>query len=235
MKAVQKLLPVILPVCVTTLIFGCGGGSKPAATATEGGPDASATGTATPPPAREPTPPPTIPATAARGTAPAGFYQPEVRTGIPVVDAVIDDMMARDAPALQSLVQFSEVACAAQPMGVGSPPKCADGEVDGQLVDVLPGSKCEGVWIRPGQITAALQQIVGLGIFLYAVYQTTDADFRDAKYGVIFGEGLTVNSSTGVLINEQGRIVYVHGPCGQPPNVIPPGRSFLLPPIARAN
>jgi len=231
MKSVQRLLSLVLPICVVALIFGCGGGSKPAATATQGGLDASATATATPPPASDATPSPTVPATATRGTAPAGFYQPGKRTGIPVVDAIITSALAHDVAALQSLVQFSEVACAAHPLGVGSPPKCADGESDGQLIEVLPGVAGERLWVRPDEVAERLQLLTHRDIFLYAVYLATNADWPGAKYGIRFGASLADIGSPGFIINDEGKIVVVLGPAGQVEKQIPPGSTFVLPPL----
>ena len=232
MTKVPKPVLLILSLCLAALLVGCGGDSKPA-TPTRLGSAVAPTLTATPASGSAQTVPPTLTSTAASDSVPPGFYGPDKRTGIPIVDAVISDMMAHDVAALQSLALSSEVACAAHPMGVGSPPKCADSESDRQLIEVLPGVAGERLWVRPGEVAARLQLLTGRGVFLYAVYLATDADWPGAKYGIRFGASLTDIGSPGFIINSEGKIVELLGPAGQVENVIPPGRTFVLPPLAR--
>ncbi len=230
MATVPKPFLLILSVCLAALIVGCGGDSKPA-TPAQHGPAVASTLTATPPSGGAQTARPIVTPTAAADSAPSGFYGPDKRTGIPAVDAIISDMMARDVTALQSLAQFSKVACAAHPMGVGSPPKCADGESDGQLVEVLPGVAGERLWVRPDEVAARMHLLTQRDVFLYAVYFATNADWPGAKYGIRFGAGLTDIGSPGFIINAEGKIVKLLGPAGQVEKQIPPGSTFVLPPL----
>jgi hypothetical protein len=62
--------------------------------------------------------------------------QPGERTGIAVVDAAIDAVLAGDAEALVEQTAFREEACA-RVEGLGGPPRCRPGEPNGTPVEVV--------------------------------------------------------------------------------------------------
>lgn len=69
----------------------------------------------------------------------------------------------------RSLVQFLTTGCTTAD-GLGGPPKCAPGEVQGTLVEVFPIAGVEGHFVRPEEIDRTLEfNVKGL----YAVYRPT--------------------------------------------------------------
>ena len=92
-------------------------------------------------------------ATPAVGTARVAFQAAGARSSIAVIDSVLASVEAADVDALLQLVTFSEVRCLERPVGVGSPPKCPSGTVDGTSIAVFPFAQCEG------SFAADLQQV----------------------------------------------------------------------------
>jgi hypothetical protein len=94
---------------------------------------------------------------------------PPGRTGVLLVDAVLDALEAGDIDTLRQLVAYQALACAVEP-GAGGPPPCRADEPDGTLVEVLPIRTCELEHHRRGEIDWALQDLIE-HTSPYAVYQ----------------------------------------------------------------
>lgn len=78
-------------------------------------------------------------------------------TGVSVVDAFIAAMLSGDVAALEALVDYGEIACVAQPQGIGSPPMCEAGVAEGTLVKVIGFSNCEGGFATEPEVAAILE------------------------------------------------------------------------------
>ncbi len=87
--------------------------------------------------------PPTATSAAPSPTAnvPAGPYPLGTRTGVPLVDAVLAAVEARDVDALFALAEYRETPCVGA--GVLAPPHsflCPNGEPDGTLITIFPAN-----------------------------------------------------------------------------------------------
>jgi len=114
-------------------------------------------------------------------------YTPDTRTGVHIVDAIIEAVLADDLDAERALVHYTTTACTTE-SGLGGPPKCRADETEGTLVEAFPVLGVEGRHVRREEID---------GVFLsgskalYAVFRVPaeafDADYWPAgEYGVVF-------------------------------------------------
>lgn len=114
-------------------------------------------------------------------------YPPDTRTGVHIVDAIIEAVLADDLEAERALVHYTTTACTTV-SGLGGPPKCRADETEGTLVEAFPVLGVEGMHVRREEID---------GVFLsgrkalYAVYRVPaeafEADYWPAgEYGVVF-------------------------------------------------
>ena len=84
---------------------------------------------------------PTIEPTLA--TLQLAVYPPEARTGIAVLDRIIDSVLAHDFDTLHELTLPAVIGCT-HADGLGGPPKCEPGETEGTRVEVVPFLGAEG-------------------------------------------------------------------------------------------
>ena len=183
-------------------------------------------------------PAPTLEPTAvASATVPApgeSFYPPDTRTGIEIVDQVIEAFLAGDREQLRSLVHYTVTGCT-HADGLGGPPKCEADQAEGTQVEVFPVLGPEGTFVERENIAGVFPE----GDYaLYAVYRVgADAEEYDywpaGDFGVVFvdraeGGGLTILVDEAEIV----RINYTF-----PGQDLIPGRGvggFILGPIGAA-
>src|SRR6186713_1243049 len=71
------------------------------------------------------------------------FHPLTTQTGIESIDQVLIAVSSGDAGSLHSLIEFTNALCT-QKEGLGGPPKCREGEVEGTPVEVLSFLGSEG-------------------------------------------------------------------------------------------
>jgi hypothetical protein len=114
-------------------------------------------------------------------------YPPDTRTGIATIDAVIEAALADDRDALVDLVDYTVTACT-KADGLGGPPKCGEGQVEGTPVEVFP-------IMGPGEGSytdrQGIEQVFPKEpLSLFAVFQVGDSAYNEeywpaGRYGVI--------------------------------------------------
>lgn len=114
-------------------------------------------------------------------------YPPETRTGIQIVDAVIEAVLADDLEAERELIHYTTTGCTTV-SGLGGPPKCRADEAEGTSVEVFPVLGVEGRHVRREDIDRVF--LPGSKA-LYAVYHVPadayEEDYYPAGgYGVVF-------------------------------------------------
>jgi hypothetical protein len=120
-----------------------------------------------------------------------GRWSPaDTRVDVPVLDAVIEAVMTRDAKRLQTLIHFTTMGCT-HAEGLGGPAKCLAEEAEGALVEGLPFVAHEGGVVRREEIEQIVHSILGEQPVLYAVYRQTvetinESDWLPAQYGIVF-------------------------------------------------
>jgi hypothetical protein len=99
-------------------------------------------------------------------------------TNIAELDRLIEIVLANDTEALRSSIRFTQTRCTFGD-GLGGPPKCANGEAEGQSVEVLPILGPEGHFIRQEEIDS-WDGIEVTGV--YAAYTVSESAFDDPNY-----------------------------------------------------
>lgn len=151
------------------------------------------------------------------------------RTGIAIVDSIIEAVLSNDADTLRELIRFTTTGCT-HAEGLGGPPKCEDDQSEGTPVEVFPILGPEGVFIRSENIDSIIpagQQS------LYAVYRVAadafEADFWPAgEYGIVFAGQGSAEAIT-LLVDESGivRMVFSDAPENLVRNEV---GEFIIPP-----
>jgi hypothetical protein len=137
-----------------------------------------------------------------------GFHPLTTQTGIEEVDKVVDAVESGDIQMLWSLIQFTNTKCTTAD-GLGGPPKCRAGEVEGTPVEVLPIFGSEGHFFHKADI----EDWTGVKADgLYAIYEVSseivsDPDYPSGKYAVMFVD--KKNATVVCLRVDNGRIVRV--------------------------
>ena len=124
------------------------------------------------------------------------------RTSIPDVDVVLDAVQNGDTRSMRELFQFTKTVCTTSD-GLGGPPKCHDGEVDGTPVIVFPFFGSEGSFLREDEV----DNWNGLGTTnLYAVFRVSenvysDDDYPAGEYGILL---LALENTPGTVLQVTG-------------------------------
>jgi hypothetical protein len=141
-------------------------------------------------------------------------------TGVEELDRVIQIGLDGDIEALRSVVRYVQAECTYDD-GLGGPPKCKEGEVEGETVEGLPVLAGEGHFIRMDDIDSW----IGIdGTDLYAVYSVSDSAFSNpiypsGEYAIAF-----INEARfmiTILHIVEGQIVRADYTMGNPPMIRP--------------
>jgi hypothetical protein len=146
------------------------------------------------------------------GTPGAGGGQ---RTGIAAVDRGLDGVLDRRVDQLVSQVALQRMPCTTA-AGLGGPPKCREGEVEGTQVDVVFASSCEGFYLRQGELQETLGRFVEGDVRLAGVYRHNGLIFPSSQYVLVFsGESPAGRIARTLFVSDQG-IVGITFACGTP-------------------
>ncbi|NIM95075.1 MAG: hypothetical protein GTO18_15355 [Anaerolineales bacterium] len=156
---------------------------------------------------------------------PTSTSTPTVSTEIPLtgmeeLDRVVQIGLDGDIEALRSLFRYVQAQCTNDD-GLGGSPKCKEGEVEGETVEVLPVLAGEGHFIRKDDIDSW----IGVDASdLYAVYSVSDSAFSDpiypsGEYAIAFINEARFMISTLHIV--EGQIVRVDYTMGNPPTIRP--------------
>ncbi len=211
-------------------VVGCSSStSAPANPTATGSASPTATGSITP--TASATIQPTVTASISPEVPVTEILEREVKSGVDELDRVIQIVLEGDGQVLRSLVRYTVAECTFED-GLGGPPKCKEGEVEGQAVEVLPFLGPEGHFIRKEEIDS-WSGIDAADI--YAVYSVSATAYSDpiypsGKYAIAF-----INEA-GFLITTlqivEGQIVRVDSNLGNPPAIrLEDVDKFLIPPL----
>ncbi len=161
-------------------------------------------------------------------------YPPSARTGIAEIDSVIDAFLTQPIDSRLALVRYIQSPCTTAD-GLGGPPKCADDEPEGTLVETFPVLYSEGVHVRPENI----QSVFGFSIRgLFAVYRVPESAYATdywpiGEYGIVFTSEDGGYPHTIIIHVTNGQIVRLEFNMGWPPfdQVWERSDTFILPPI----
>ena len=169
---------------------------------------------------------PTITAPAPMENEPLGL----AKTGIDELDHVIRIVLDGDMNALRSIVQYAQAECTFKD-GLGGPPKCKEGEVEGETVEVLPFLGPEGHFMRREDIGSW----IGISASdVYAVYAVSNSAFTNSYYPSGTYAIAFINEAQSTIVTlriVKGRTVRVDTTLGNPPEIRQDEvDSYLLPP-----
>jgi hypothetical protein len=147
------------------------------------------------------------------------------------LDRAIQIVLDGDMNALRSLIRYTEAECTFED-GLGGPPRCKEGEDEGETVEVLPFLGPEGHFIRKDDINSW----TGIDASdLYAVYSVSGSAFSDpiypsGEYAIAF-----INEARFLITTLQiveGNIVRVDSHMGNPPEIrLDDVDIYLIPPL----
>ena len=106
------------------------------------------------------------------------YYPLTTKTGLRIVDQVLQGVANGDAETLRALVEYTNAECTQQD-GLGGPPKCREGEVEGTPVEVLAFLGSEGGHLRKDEMEN-WSGIKATGV--YAVYEVNAAAISSEEY-----------------------------------------------------
>jgi hypothetical protein len=151
----------------------------------------------------------------------AALHPVDVRTGVAVVDIVIEAATRADPGRLEALLLFRTQPCVERRTYPDSPPQCPDGIDEGASVEVFPVSYSQGAQLGRAEMHDLLARLLtrrGTPLRLYAVLDLrgTTAERADRRYRVIFG--YEVGGSLGFSLAPSGMIsVIIVGESGDSP------------------
>lgn len=152
-------------------------------------------------------------------------------TGVEELDRIIRIVLDGDIKALRSSVRYTQTRCTFED-GLGGPPKCQEGEAEGELVEVLPFLGPEGHFIRKEDIDSW----EGIDASdLYAVYKVSDFAFAEPIYpsgehAIAFINEARFMTTTMKIV--AGHIVRVDTNMGNPRKIQPDDvDKYLIAPI----
>jgi len=103
---------------------------------------------------------------------------PGMRTGVDDIDRIIDLVLGVDDNDIRDALVFTLTGCT-HAEGLGGPPKCREGEEEGDQVEVLPILGSEGHFYRKDEIV----DWRGIGaVGTYAAYEVLEALISDENY-----------------------------------------------------
>jgi hypothetical protein len=140
------------------------------------------------------------------------------QTGIAEIDTIIDTVLGGNPQEELPLLQFSTLACT-HAEGLGGPPKCRPGELEGTEIEAFPFLGAEGGHLRRSE----MQDWAGIQVSgVYAVYRVSEQVYSDeaypaGEYAIVF---LVENND--YLITAQvrdGKIVRLDTNYGEPAEI----------------
>lgn len=144
---------------------------------------------------------------------------PDGRTGIAIVDTVLDAVEEGDPQAPKPLIRLVGVPCLRN-VPTELEPLCTDDEATGTLVQTFAQASCGG--IAPGRTDAdeLSERIVSQDLSLYAVYEAPADLYIPADYVALFSD-TTPDAVRGVgLLIADGQLVGIDQQCGFAPDAL---------------
>ncbi|HLG12353.1 MAG TPA: hypothetical protein VI876_11405, partial [Dehalococcoidia bacterium] len=150
------------------------------------------------------------------------------RSGVPIVDAVLDALQSSDPAPFDGLIDFHPVACGSRPQ-IGGPPPCPPGVAEGTPIPAISYGACEGGFLTSAD--SLTRKNIGEDFEVYAVVERprTTAGSPPAWSVILSRSG---SGSLAISVGSDG-ITSLHRGCGAfHPEWLTDQQSpdFLLPP-----
>lgn len=140
-------------------------------------------------------------------------------TRLPDVDRIITTILGRDKRAIVDAIQWIQLPCTTA-RGLGGPPKCAEGQEVGTLVEVFPVMGTSGTYLTRDTVAGIKLNVADL----YAVYQVPEdvnvgEGWPVGEYGIIFLNAEPVPPTITVFVTD-GKLVRVTYNMGRYPEQV---------------
>lgn len=186
------------------------------------------------------------PATATPATAPGATAAPSA-TATPGANAaevatlrqVVAAIESGSPSLVRSLISLSSRPCTLKSEGPGSPPQCPAGTAEGTPVDVFPAAGCEGYFLFPAELDAALAG--QLGAVYGALRRLASRGPFEAPFAIVSNvspaPGSKVSNPAALWgVDSAGRIVSFSSQCGAnareiADQVLQQGGSWVIEPV----
>lgn len=161
---------------------------------------------------------------------------PSRRSGIAIVDAVLDAIQKRDLQALGALIDYTKDKCGDEPDAPpgAEPPPCPTGTPSGTLVDILPEVVCHYSFVLAERAPAEVIAFVVAPGPRYGLYAVVEGRDERGTTGAVWRVVTASDRGIGVAltVTERG-VSHLDARCGPsyPDALMGSSRpSFVLPP-----
>ena len=159
---------------------------------------------------------------------------PAGRTGIEIVDSVLEAIETDDENALSALVRLEDRLCLRN-VPTEIQPLCLEEEATGAAVRTFMVAACVGTLHERATAEGVAGRIIDQDLSLYAVYSMPEGNSYSALYSLLFNEPDPAGTpellrGVAVLLSEN-QIVATDGKCGSPASsfVVDEGLRELIP------
>lgn len=155
------------------------------------------------------------------------------RSGVAVVDRVLDAVEAQDIDAFVDLVRYERVACVKRQRGIGGPPRCPPGVKGGTRIEVFPVGQCEGFYLYPDDLPRFVRNYLTPGLRLYAVYAGRPRFIEEGRYGIVLSDDPRGLLGELIVVGEDGVRYINYGCSGSPASFLRywGARRLIVPPL----
>ena len=144
---------------------------------------------------------------------------PPGRTGIAIIDTVLEAIERNEPDDLVSLVKLEDIPCVR-----GGPteitPVCADDQETGTLVETFAEYVCVGLQLEATTERQMANWIVDQDLSLYGVYELPEGDSSDTTYNLLFNHPVPASdpeAEFGLVLRLSGQqILSSLSHCGNP-------------------
>ena len=148
-------------------------------------------------------------------TATSTTVPPDLLDVPPIIDKVIQAVASGDSAQLEALLDFQDVPCVLEQIGIGAPPLCLAGESEGTPVETFLFLQCEGANVRRSEIETGLANVVGADHRPIAVYEYDEDTFgAGAQY---FMTLQPLEPYAYAFITSETGVIAIHFGCGWSP------------------
>lgn len=171
--------------------------------------------------------------TQAPPAASTGFYDPTTRTGVVIVDRLLDELFDGGGSEVRLPVLLVPTPCTTVTTGHPGRPPCPKDVAAGTLIEVFPSSTCQPQFFYDhatavDQVERVLNRD-GLRLFAVSNSPLSLTESGKALYGVVLAESLSDEISPVFYLSADGVVGLARG-CGPPEIALGSAESFLLPP-----
>lgn len=143
------------------------------------------------------------------------------------VYTTVDALRTRDTDQIRPHVGFRKIACAAE-AALGGPPKCANGENDGDQIDAFYYATCEGQYLRPSDVGQPLDALTNMEVYgAYRIPKNRDSGY---EYSIVLTDHASAREGYAwEAIVDNGEMIGLLFSCSLSPEELIAARHYAAP------